>query len=191
MENTPVEPDRSTFVWYEVTAVNAEHDRTLAEVRPRVVEAWKKAETEKKLTDRANAIRDRLAKGEDIATVAAAEGLTVKTAAKVTRQSRPEGDHADVPQAAMSGAFGGPKGYAAAVSGPDDSKIVLVVTATNLPAYFSDAPELAQVKEQFGTQVANDYIGQYLGQLQGQIGVSVNQAVLQQALGPQPQQPGI
>ena len=63
--------DKGGCVWYDVTAVTAPRDRELAEVRDKVVAAWKRNKVDERLAAKANEIRDRLAKGDDIAKIAA------------------------------------------------------------------------------------------------------------------------
>ena len=60
IENNPIEPVRNTFVWYDVTQVLPAHDRTLAEVRDKVVAAWKDEQRQKKLADEADALKAKL-----------------------------------------------------------------------------------------------------------------------------------
>ncbi len=175
------------YVWFDVTAVTAERDRDLPEVRDQVVAAWKKDQLEKKLTEMANAARDRLANGEDIAKIGTDLGVTPKTAAKVTRETAANDD---LSTATIQSAFGGPKDYAAvAVGAVADSRVVLLVTDVTTPVYLSGAPDMAQTKEQLSVQMANDLLQQYVGQLQERMGVRVNQTLLQQLLGA-PSQPG-
>lgn len=184
LENEPLPLERG-YVWYEVTAVTAERDRTLSDVRDQVITAWKKDQVEQKLTAKANEIRDRLAKGDDIAKVAADNSLEAKTVAAVKRGMQPTGD---LTAPAIQAAFGGPKGHAAVAAGKDDqTKIVLVVTETTLSPYFSGAPDLVQNEEQLSDQIARDFLGQYVGQLQSQLGLQINQTALEAAIG-QPQQ---
>lgn len=181
LENAPLAVAGGGYAWYDVTAVTQARDRELSEVKDKVAEAWRRDQVEQKLTAKANDIRDRLAKGEDIAKVAADLGTEVKTAADITRATKPSGD---LTAAAIQRAFAGPKGAAAVAAGAgDQTKLVLVVTDTEIPPYFSGAPELGQAKEQLADQISNDFLIQYMTQLQGQLGVSVNQAALAQALG--------
>ena len=180
LPNHPLPVDRG-FIWYDVTAIEPERDRQLSEVRAKVAEAWTRDQVEQKLTAKANEIRDRIAKGEDIAKVAGEASLAVKTAEKITRRTQPAGD---LSAAAIAQIFVGPKGSAAVAAGSgEQSKIVLVVTDTAVPPYFAGAPELAQLDEQMSQQLANDILTQYIGELQSELGVSVNQAAWQLALG--------
>ncbi|HET7715184.1 MAG TPA: SurA N-terminal domain-containing protein [Bauldia sp.] len=178
LENNPIPVDRG-YVWYAVTAVSAPRDRELAEVRDKVIAAWKAAEVEKRLTERAEQIRTQVEAGTDLAT-AAGPGIEVKTADGVKRGGEPP---AGLTDAAVEAAFGGPKGFAAVAEGEGGAKIVVVATAVTVPPYFSGAPDLAEAEEQFSGDLANDLLSQYVYQLQQRLGVAVNQAALQTAIG--------
>lgn len=181
IENPPLAVGGGGYVWYDVTAVTQPRDRTLAEVKDKVTEAWKREQMAEKLTAKANDIRDRLQKGEDIAKVATDLGVEFKTAADITRSTKTEGD---LTQTVIQRTFSGPKGTAAVADGPaDQTKVVLVVTDSEVPPFFSDSPEMAQAKGQLADQLSNDFLVQYMTQLQAQLGVSINQAALAQAVG--------
>jgi len=105
----------------------------------------------------------------------------VKTADNLTRETAPTGD---LTAAAVKSAFGGPKGTAAVAPGKaDQSKIVLVVTDTTVPPYFSGTPELAQSHDRTSADLSNDLLAQYTVQLQNQFGLELNQTALRQAMG--------
>jgi peptidyl-prolyl cis-trans isomerase D len=181
LENAPLAIGGGGYVWYDVTAVTQARDRDLAEVKDKVADAWKREQVDEKLTAKANDIRDRLGKGEDIAKVATDLGTEVKTVADITRSTKANGD---LTAAAIQGTFSGPKGTAAVAAGAaDQTKVVLVVTASEVPPYFSGAPEMDQAKTQLADQISNDFLVQYMTQVQAQLGVSVNQAALAQAIG--------
>jgi peptidyl-prolyl cis-trans isomerase D len=179
--NAPVRTADNSYVWYDVTGVTAAHDRTLDEVKDKVIAAWKHDKVNELMTAKANEIKDRLAKGEDIAKVAQELGVDVKTADNVTREAAPTGD---LTAAAVQSAFGGPKGTAAVAPGKaDQSKIVLVVTDTTVPPYFAGSPDIAASQERTSADISNDLLAQYTVQLQNRIGLQLNQTALQQAMG--------
>lgn len=179
LENNPLPLD-SGFMWFEVTAVNAERDRELSEVREKVITAYRQAELDKRLTELAEDIRDRVKQGEAIDAIALEKSVDVKTATGVKRLA-PATD--DLTTAAIQAAFGGPRGHAAVADGADQSKIVVVAAEVTVPPYFSGAPDLADTEERLSQDVANDLLTEYVGQLQDQVGVSVNQVALQQLIG--------
>ncbi len=181
MENNPIEPVRNTYVWYDVTQVIPAHDRPLAEVRDKVVAAWKDEQRQKKVADQADALKAKLAGGEDLAKVAADAALEVKKIDKVTRLTQPSGD---LSAAAITAAFGGPKGYATVAAGATAmTKILLVVDDTTVPPYNPADPQLAQIKTQLDSQFVNDLLAAYVTERQTKIDVQINQAALTAALG--------
>ena len=181
MENNPIEPVRDTFVWYDVTQVQPAHDHTLAEVRDKVVAAWKDAERQKKVAEQADALKAKLANGGDIAAVATEAGLAVQTAEALTRSTQPSGD---LSAAAVTAAFGGPKGHVAVADGTDAMhKILLTVDDTTVPTFNKDDPQLGQIKAQLDSQFVNDLLAAYVAERQSKIDIQINQAALAAALG--------
>jgi peptidyl-prolyl cis-trans isomerase D len=187
LENNPI-PATDGYVWFQVTSVAAERDRELAEVRDKVIAAWKAAEVEKRLTARAEEIRDQVENGGDLAAIATSAGLTVQTAAAVKRGGEPP---IGLSAPAVEAAFGGPKGYAAVADGEGGAKLVITSTEVTVPPYFSGAPDLVQPEEQFSGEMANDLLTSYVYQLQERLGVSVNQVALQSAIGSFQTGPGL
>jgi peptidyl-prolyl cis-trans isomerase D len=177
IENDAVRLDGDGYVWVEVTAVTADRDRDLKEVRDKVVAAWKDAEIAKRLAAKADEIKKRVAGGETLENVASQDALEVKTAAKLLRSAQPP---ADLSAAALEAAFGGPKGYAAVADGAAaGTKVVLVVTDVTTPPFDPKAPDLAQMRDQLGGQITNDYLQQFLAEMQQQLGLTVNQKAMQ------------
>jgi peptidyl-prolyl cis-trans isomerase D len=179
--NAPVRTGDNGYAWFDVTGVTAARDRTLDEVKDKAIAAWKHDKVDEIVTAKANELKDRLAKGEDIAKVAQELGVEVKTTDNLTRETAPTGD---LTAAAVQSAFGGPKGTAVVAPGKaDQSKIVLVVTDTMVPPYFSGTPELTQNQDRTAADLSNDLLAQYTFQLQNQFGVELNQTALRQAMG--------
>lgn len=187
LDNNPIPADQG-YLWYEVTSVAAERDRELAEVRDKVIAAWKVAEVEKRLTARADDIRDQLEHGGELARIAADAGLTVQTAAAVKRAGDPP---IGLTAPAVEAAFGGPRGYAAVAGGEGGAKLVIISTEVTVPPYFSGAPDLAQTVEQVSSEMATDLLNSYVYQLQDRLGVTVNQVALQAAIGSSQTRPGL
>ncbi len=181
MENNPLEPTRNTFLWYDVTQVMPEHDRTLAEVHDKVVAAWKDEQRRQKLADEADALKSKLDSAGDLAKVAADAGLEVKTADALTRGSKASGD---LSTAVISAAFAGPKGYVAVADGAADmTKVLLVVDDSTVPTFNPGDPQLAQIKTQLDGQFVNDLLAAYVTERQSKIDVQINQAALSRVLG--------
>ncbi len=179
LENNAI-PIEGGYVWYDVTAVSAERDRELSEVREKVITAFKTAKVDEELTEVAEQNRDRLARGDAIDDVATEIGVEPATADAIKRSTQASGA---LTAQAVQEAFNGPKGYAGVASGADGAKIVLVVSDVTVPPYFSGAPEMAETEQRLSGDLTNDLLQQYIAQLQERLGVSVNQATLQQLIG--------
>ena len=181
LQNDPIQPDTNSYVWYDVTAVTAPHERPMSEVHDRVVASWKDVERAKQLDASAAALKTRLDNKEDLATVATSLGSTVKTADKLTRLTKPSGY---LSAAAFAATFASQKGAAVVTLGADSmTKLVLVVEDITVPPFVVGSPEVAQSKQTLDSQLTNAFLGLYVNQLQSQTNVKFNQVALQQALG--------
>jgi len=181
LANDPIQPDNSSYIWYEVTAVTPPHDRTLAEVHDKVVAAWKDDQRAKQLNDNATTAIQHLNAKEDIATVAGEFGTTVQKAAAVTRVTKPSGAlSAD----AIAAAFNGPQGAVASAAGADPmTRIVLTVDNVRLPPFDPNAADLSDSKDTLNGQFVNAFLSLYVGQLRNATNATYNQAVLNQVIG--------
>ena len=181
LANDPIQPDNSSYIWYEVTAVTPPHDRTLAEVHDKVVAAWKDDQRAKQLNDNATTAIQHLNAKEDIATVAGEFGTTVQKAAAVTRVTKPSGAlSAD----AIAAAFNGPQGAVASAAGADPmTRIVLTVDNVTLPPFDPNAADLSDSKDTLNGQFVNAFLSLYVGQLRNATNATYNQAVLNQVIG--------
>lgn len=182
IENDAVRTADDGYVWYEVTDIVAERDRTLDEVRDKVIADWKLDRIEERLEAEAEKISSRIESGETLDAIATEMGLSVETALNLTRSSQPP---APLTGAAVNATFGGPEGHVAVTDGAGDepSKVVLVVTGVVVPPFDAAAPELVQVRRQISGQIANDYLQQFIVEKQNQLGVRINQTTLQALVG--------
>ena len=178
--NAPIETERGTWVWYDVTAVTAPRERPLAEVRERVITAWKEAERQRLLDETATAARDKVQGTRNIDQVAMELGLTVQ---RVPRLARTAAEGA-LSSEAIAAAFSGLVTDVVIAPGIDPlTTTVLVVENEYAPTFDPNQPELTAVKEQVNSDVVADLIGLYVGELQKKTDVRINEAVLQQVLG--------
>jgi peptidyl-prolyl cis-trans isomerase D len=180
-ENDPIQSDAGSFVWYEVTGTTAPRDRTLDEVRAKVIAAWKDAERTKQLDDLAAKVKQRLENKEDIQTIATDVGVTVKTAAKLTRSAAAKDD---LSTAAIAAAFGGPQGSVASADGAQPmTRVVLRVDTINVPPFDPASPALSDSKQTLDGQFINALLTLYVGEMQSQTKITFNQAALQSVIG--------
>ena len=179
IENPPVNVGSTGYVFYEVEGITPARDRTLDEVKAKVVADWKEAETEKRLAAKAADVEKRLKDGAPLDTLATELGLEKQTKRGLKR----EADDADFGRAGVAAIFGVAEGGSGLVAAPtDDAQIVFKVTEVFEPAG-ADAnsiPEDAQ--KSFASGMADDLLDQLVAKLQGEYGVTVNRAAIDQAL---------
>lgn len=184
LANPPIETARSSFVWFEVTNVTAEHDRPLDEVRERVVSAWKADQLEQLLDKRASELAARIRAGESIATIGDELQVTVHSATEIKRSTPVTPEQAPLSPDAVDAAFTGPDGTVTTASGSEpDTRIVLQVAGVTLPPYFSGATAAAEAEASFDRAIGADLFDQYLGDVRDRLGVSYNPTAMQRILG--------
>ncbi|WP_152048194.1 peptidyl-prolyl cis-trans isomerase [Aureimonas psammosilenae] len=128
-DNPPINIRPAGSLFYDVTKIDAPRERSLDEVRPRVIADWKSDEAQRLLGERATALKARLDGGETMDQIAAAEGLTKSVAAAVSRQTGGAqlGEGVDA-------LFNAKEGGSSLATGPDGtSRILLQVTSIAPP----------------------------------------------------------
>ena len=179
IENPPVNVGNTGYVFYEVEGVTPARERTLDEVKAKVVTDWKAAETEKRLTAKAGEIEKRLKDGTTLDTLATELGLEKQTKRGLKRES----DDGDFGREGVAAIFGVAEGGSGVVAAPtDDAQIVFKVAEVFEPAGAdaSSVPEDAQAS--FASGMADDLLDQLVAKLQGEYGVTVNRSAIEQAL---------
>jgi peptidyl-prolyl cis-trans isomerase D len=181
VENDPVEPDRASFAWFEVTGITPPRDRTLAEVRDRVVTAWKDEQRQKALDATTAELKKRLDAGETLAAVAADRMLMVNTVEKVTRLTPPSGE---ISAAGLTAIFAVDEGKSGVTRGATPmTAVVFTVDDVVQPAFVAGDETLANIKSQLSQQIMTDILSTYAIQLQNQTEVRYNQAAIATAVG--------
>ena len=179
IEALPVTMGNNGFIWFDVTDIKAERDRELAEVREKAIADWTAEQQRIALGAKAESLRQRVADGGTLEEVAAELGLAVESKAGITRRT----EDAVLGPTAITAAFSGPQGIVVTASGADPStQILLTVTAvrdqptSGIP--LNEDEQVAQVANSAG----DDILDQMVGQLQSEYGVTINQALAQQAI---------
>ncbi len=179
VEALPVTLGNNGFIWFDVTDIKAERERELAEVREKAIADWTAEQQRIALGAKAESLRQRIADGGNLEEVAAELALAVESKAGITRRT----EDAVLGATAITAAFSGPQGTVATASGADPStQILLMVTAVRdqptggVP--LNEDEQIAQVANSAG----DDILDQMVGQLQSEYGVTINQALAQQAI---------
>ncbi len=177
-ENEPLSVNRG-FIWYNVSKVTPGRERSLDEVKDKAVVAWTDAEAQVRLTTKADEMVKALKGGTPIDDLAKSASVEVETASGVTRQAGDAGLGAE----GVNAAFGGPKGHVAAIPGQDGTRIVLSVTEVVNPPMPEGAGEAVDIADKIAAALGQGLYGQYLAAAQEEFGTSVNQSLLNAAIG--------
>ncbi|HWU63716.1 MAG TPA: SurA N-terminal domain-containing protein [Ensifer sp.] len=175
----PISIGQDGYVWFDVKDVIAARDRKLEEVRDRVLADWTTEQTQKELDAKADAILKDIKDGKALSDIATGLGVNLEDKSGIKRNT----EDAVLSQQAISAAFGGAEGHAAAAWTADKSeKIVLQVTATGTDTNADPLADDNRQIEQLANSAGDDMLDEMVTKLQGQYGVAVNQALAQQAM---------
>ncbi|WP_279478596.1 SurA N-terminal domain-containing protein [Aureimonas sp. SK2] len=177
MPAQPVNYGGNNYVFFELGEVVPARDRPLAEVRDRVVADWKVDEAERLMTERAEALAERVRGGQTLADVAATEGLTVERAASITRES----GRAEIGEAATRAAFSGPEGTVAEAPALQSGEAVVLQVTEVADAADPAANVPAAARQNLDETIREDLFQSYVAYLQQTIPVTLNNTALNQA----------
>jgi peptidyl-prolyl cis-trans isomerase D len=178
-ENDGLTTPDNGYVFYQVDSVTPAHDRTLDEVRKKVVTDWTTAETDKRLKAKATEIEKRIKGGATMETVASELSLQKQTKRGLKRGS----DDADFGKEGAAVMFGVGQGGVGMVPTPGgDGEIVFKVAEVFEPAG-ADASSLPpDAQKSFATGFSDDLLEELVADLQTKYQVSVDQAAILQAM---------
>jgi peptidyl-prolyl cis-trans isomerase D len=178
-ETQPINVGREGYAWFEVLDVIPDRDRTLDEVRDRVVADWTAEQQRQTLAKKAEELAERVRKGGDLTAIAGELGMAVETKAGLHRSAQ---DPVLSP-VAVAAAFAGPVGHVANTPGVDgEGQILLKVTQVTADS----ATDALSNEEQQIVAVArasgDDILDQMVSALQTAYGVSINRTLAEQSL---------
>ncbi len=179
IENPPVNIGGTGFVFFEVEQITPKRDRTLDEVRAKVVADWKAEEAEKRLSARTAELEKRLKDGATMDAIATELSLEKQTKRGLKRES----DDTDFGKAGVAVIFSVPQDGVGVVPSPTgDARLVFKVTEVFEPAG-ADANSLPEdARKSFASGYADDLLDELVAKLQTQYAVSVNRNLAEQAL---------
>lgn len=167
------------FVFYDVSAITPARNRTLDEVRQKVVADWTAAETTKRLTAKAQELEKRLKAGVTLEVIAGELKLEKQTKRGVKRDA----DDVDFGKEGAAAMFGVSEGGTGLIPSPTgDGQILFKVAEVFEPAG-ADASSVPQdAQKSFTSGMSDDLLDQLVAQLQTQYDVRIDQAAVTQAL---------
>lgn len=179
VEAMPLNVGDNGYLWFEVADIVAARERKLEEVREKVLADWTTEQQRIALGAKAEALKARLQKGETIADIATELSIAVETKAGLLRSA----NDPVLGTAGVAAAFAGPVGTASSAAGADpETQIVMKVTDVNTEgsgdALANDDAQVLAIANAAG----DDILDQMVSQLQSDYGVSINQALAEQAM---------
>ncbi|TJW17914.1 MAG: peptidylprolyl isomerase [Mesorhizobium sp.] len=178
IENEALTTADNGFVFYEVASITPARDRTLDEVRQKVVADWTATETSKRLVAKANELEKRLKAGATLDVIAGELKLEKQTKRGLKR----EADDADFGKEGAAAMFGVGEGGTGLIPSPtSDGQILFKVAEVFEPAGAdaSSVPDDAQ--KSFTSGMSDDLLDQLVAQLQTQYDVRIDQTAVAQA----------
>ncbi|SDG77736.1 peptidylprolyl isomerase [Pelagibacterium luteolum] len=165
----------SRTVFFELHEVQPERDQTLEEVRDEVVVAWQELETELNMTRTAEDLVAALDFGDDLFTLATAQGQTPQSSGTFGRSATATVLGPDVIQSA----FQGGEGYANYVTTQDGNVVVFQVTDV-IPA---EAEGTSQVATALQTSFRNLLYSSFVEGLREDVGIRINEQAFNLVVG--------
>jgi peptidyl-prolyl cis-trans isomerase D len=177
-DNDPLQVDGG-YVWYEVSGITPERDRTLDEVKDQVEARWREDEIANRLRTKAAAFLDKVKGGTPLAEAAAADGLKVETRAWFKRASTTP----PLTERTIDVIFRTPKdAFAMAPAEQAGEQLVFRVTEVVAPTTDLASEESKRLRGALNNAMVGDVQSEYIQLLEREIGVTINERALRQVL---------
>jgi peptidyl-prolyl cis-trans isomerase D len=179
VEALPITLSDSGYAWFETLSVDPSRERTLDEVREKVIADWTEAQQKSALVRKAAELADRIKNGAKLADIAAELALVVEKKSGITRSTQ----DTILSSAAIAATFGGGLNYVTAATGTDPgTQILLQVTEINPEATSEIPEENTQRIEALAKAAGDDILEQLVDGLQKQYGVTYNRTLADRAM---------
>jgi peptidyl-prolyl cis-trans isomerase D len=179
VDNDPIDAEGG-YVWYDVAAIAPAHERSLDEVKGEVEQRWHDDEIASRLKSKANEMLGKLNRGEQLATLASADGLKVETAKSIKRGSTNGGISPRMTNAVFQTAK---DAYGSAPGDNASHWIVFRVVDVNTPGLDANSSDQERMTQTVQRELSSDLLAQYVARLEDDLGTSVNASVLAQSTG--------
>jgi len=180
LDNEPLQQKDGGYVWFEVNGVDPARDKTFEEVQDEVKARYLADRKDKALAEFVTGLVKKIEGGTALVLVASELGLPVQRVAGVKRSSR----DTTLGAAGVERTFSGPVGKPVSAAAPDGtSRLLIVPVESSLLPYDPAADEKTGLPKQVAVNMSEDMMLQYTAAIRKELGVSINEAVLNQALG--------
>lgn len=180
LDNEPIQQRDGGYIWFEVNGVEPARDKAFDEVKADVRTRFLADRRDKALAEMLVGYVKKIESGETIASIAGELGLPVQRISGIKRNGR----DAVLGQAGVERAFSGNIGKpVSSLGGDGSSRLLIVPVATSLLPYDPAIDEKSGLSRQIAQGLAADLMTQYTTAVRQELGVSINQAIINQALG--------
>ena len=179
IDNDPLSLGTNGFLWYQADDIISARDRTLDEVKDKLVEAWKADEAIKKLIAKTDELKKKVQDGTTLEALAEELGLEKNTKRGVTRSA----NDIELGSAAVAAVFRGANGHIGTAATPNnDAQILFKVTDVVEPAGISAESITEDRRKAAANGLSDDLLTQLIAELQKQYPVKVNQTAINNAM---------
>lgn len=167
-----------TFIVFDVSNITASATAPLADIRPDVIAAWRRAEGAKAARLAADRIIGRLRQGTTLAAALAAERKPLPAAQPVNLNREELGRQGQVPSS-LALFFSMAQGTVKKLEGPSEQGWFVVQLDRVEPGKVEGAdPLVASTLRQLGMVTGQEYAEQFIGAAQREVGVERNEAAI-------------
>ena len=178
VDNDVLTAKDQSVVWFDVLGVTPARDRTLDEVRERVVAGWKEQQVAERLRKKADAMLTKIRGGEAFEAVAKSEGIEVRRVEGVRREGAPEG----LSRGVVAQTFNVKVDEAGSAESADGGRTLFVVRSSVVPPFDPKAKEAQALAQTLTQQLTGDLVQQYVSLLRSQANVSLDQPAIDRAM---------
>jgi peptidyl-prolyl cis-trans isomerase D len=178
VDNDTINGSTGGVVWFEVAGVEPARQLTFDEAKTDVERNWKDEEIARRLSEKADALVEKIKSGTSMEDLAKETGLELKHAGSVQRIG---GD--ELPQGVIARVFALPSGSAGSASGDGFTRVVFKITDSQIPPVDFDSDTIKGAADQILAAMNEDILAQYVTKLQTDQGVRINDAAVQAAIG--------
>ena len=179
VENPPLNIAGNGFLFYEIEGVTPARDRTLDEVRDRVIADWTSTTAASRLAAKAEDLAKRARDGAGLDVIATELGVEKQTKRGLKR----EADDVDFGKSGVADVFAlAPNGIGITASPQGDARILFKVTEVFEPAASGPDAVPEDARKAFSSGMADDLLDELVAVLQAEYGVSIDRAAISQAL---------
>jgi peptidyl-prolyl cis-trans isomerase D len=179
VENDPIQlAGGNGYVWFEAMSSTPSRERSLDEVKDRVVERWRSDQIAARLKDKAKEAVEKL-KTASVSDVATEFGSKPQFIAGLKR-NRSQGDF---PADALDAVFQTGKDQPGTTEGANSQWIVFRVTGITVPQIDMASADAKRIQTTLVNAYSEDILAQYIARLQTELGATINEAALAQVIG--------